>query len=168
MSSLPIIDDLSGFAPKAILIGEGQPADRVWTREEYLLLCHHMRNDNPPNEFLHVYCDSRGAPRFVKAKSPDVEKELHGRGTQSRGELDTRSQSDFILGIAKAKVDGEQLISTLTTAALTAQRHSRSRHFRSFGNIRSFYRFSPPRAAKVGICLYLVMAFIRLKTGCGF
>ena len=76
MSSLPIIDDLSGFAPKAILIGEGQPADRVWTREEYLLLCHHMRNDNPPNEFLHVYCDSNGAPRFVKAKSPDVEKRI--------------------------------------------------------------------------------------------
>ena len=76
MNSLPIIDDLSGFAPKAILIGEGQSADRVWTREEYLLLCHHMRNDNPPNEFLHVYCDSQGAPRFVKAKSPDVEKRI--------------------------------------------------------------------------------------------
>jgi hypothetical protein len=76
VNSLPIIDDLSGFAPKAILIGEGQPADRVWTREEYLLLCHHMQNDNPPNEFLHVYCDSQGAPRFAKAKSPDVEKRI--------------------------------------------------------------------------------------------
>jgi hypothetical protein len=73
---LTIIDDFSGFAPNAVLIGEGQPADRVWTREEYLLLCHHMRNDNPPNEFLHVYCDSNGAPRFVKAKSPDVEKRI--------------------------------------------------------------------------------------------
>jgi hypothetical protein len=76
VNSLPIIDDLSGFAPKAILIGEGQSADRVWTREEYLLLCHHLRNENPPNEFLHVYCDSNGAPRFVKAKSPDVEKRI--------------------------------------------------------------------------------------------
>jgi hypothetical protein len=73
---LTIIDDFSGFAPNAVLIGEGQPADRVWTREEYLLLCHHMRNDNPPNEFLHVYSDSNGAPRFVKAKSPDVEKRI--------------------------------------------------------------------------------------------
>jgi hypothetical protein len=76
VNSLPIIDDLRGFAPKAILIGEGQSADRVWTREEYLLLCHHMRNDNPPNDFLHAYCDSNGAPRFVKAKSPDVEKRI--------------------------------------------------------------------------------------------
>jgi hypothetical protein len=76
VNSLPIIDNPSGFVPTAILIGEGQPADRIWTREEYLLLCHHMRNDNPPNEFLHVYCDSNGAPRFVKAKSPDVEKRI--------------------------------------------------------------------------------------------
>ena len=76
MNSLPIIDDFSGLAPKAILIGEGQSADRVWTREEYLLLCHHLRNDNPPNEFLHAYCDSQGAPRFVKAKSSDVEKRI--------------------------------------------------------------------------------------------
>jgi hypothetical protein len=76
VNSLPTIDDLGGFASKAILIGEGQPADRVWTREEYLLLCHHLRNDNPPNEFLHVYCESSGAPRFVKAKSPDVEKRI--------------------------------------------------------------------------------------------
>jgi hypothetical protein len=34
------------------------------------------RNNNPPNEFLHVYCNSNGAPRFVKAKSPDVEKRI--------------------------------------------------------------------------------------------
>jgi hypothetical protein len=69
MNSLPIIDELSGFAPNAVLIGEGQPTDRVWTREEYLLLCNLMRNDNPADEFLHVYCDSNGVARFVKARS---------------------------------------------------------------------------------------------------
>ena len=76
VNSLPIIDDLSGFLPTAILIGEGQPADRVWTREEFVLLCNFMRNDNPADEFLQVYCDSKGAPRFVKAKSPNVEKRI--------------------------------------------------------------------------------------------
>jgi hypothetical protein len=76
VNSLPILNELSGFAPSAILIGEGNPADRIWTREKYLLPCHHMRNDNPPDEFLHVYRDSNGAPRFVKAKSPDVEKRI--------------------------------------------------------------------------------------------
>ncbi len=76
MNSLALINDLSGFAPSAVLIGEGQPADRFFTREEFVLLCNLMRNNNPPNEFLQVYCDSNGAPRFVKAKSPDVEKRI--------------------------------------------------------------------------------------------
>jgi hypothetical protein len=74
MNSLPLIDDLGGFAPSAILIGEGQPADRIWTRKEFVLLCNFMRNDNPPDEFLRVYCDSDGRSHFVKSKSATVEK----------------------------------------------------------------------------------------------
>ena len=31
MNSLSITDELSRLAPTAILIGEGQPADRIWT-----------------------------------------------------------------------------------------------------------------------------------------
>ena len=69
-----MIDDLSGFAPNTILIGEGSRGDRIFTRHEFLRLCELMLNDNPNTEFLHVYCDSEGAPRFVKAKSADVEK----------------------------------------------------------------------------------------------
>jgi hypothetical protein len=71
-----MIDDVNGFAPTALLIGEGSRADRIWTRKEFMRLCELMRNDNPPDEFLHVYCDPEGAPRFVKAKSPDVEKRI--------------------------------------------------------------------------------------------
>jgi hypothetical protein len=73
MNSLPFIDDLGGFAPSAILIGEGQPADRIWTREQFLLLCGYMRNNNPADEFLRVYRDSDGVSRFVKSKSAKVE-----------------------------------------------------------------------------------------------
>jgi hypothetical protein len=73
MNSLPIIDGLGGFVPTAVLIGEGQPADTVWTREEYVVLCEYMRNDNPPDEFLRVYRDLAGVPHFVKAKSAKVE-----------------------------------------------------------------------------------------------
>jgi hypothetical protein len=76
MSSAPIIDDLSGFAPSAILIGEGSPADRIFTRDEFVRLCELMLNDNPADEFLHAYRDSSGAPRFVKAKSAEVEKRI--------------------------------------------------------------------------------------------
>ena len=76
MSSQPIIDELSAFEPTAVLIGEGSRADRIWTRDEFLQLCDLMRNGNPANEFLHVYCDPQGAPRFVKAKSPNLEKRV--------------------------------------------------------------------------------------------
>src|SRR5262249_83548 len=73
VSSQPILDDLSGFAPTAVLIGDGSPADRIWTREDYLLLCEYMRNQNPADEFLRVYRDSEGVPHFVKSKSAKVE-----------------------------------------------------------------------------------------------
>jgi hypothetical protein len=73
VSSLPSIDDLSGFAPTAILIGEGSRADRILTREDFIRLCNLMRNDNPADEFLRVYCDSDGTAHFVKSKSAKVE-----------------------------------------------------------------------------------------------
>jgi hypothetical protein len=63
-----MIDNLDGFAPTAVLIGEGSRADRIWTRDEFLTLCDLMRNDNPQDEFLHVYRDASGTARFVKAK----------------------------------------------------------------------------------------------------
>jgi hypothetical protein len=94
VNSLPNIDDLSGFAPKAILIGEGQSADRVWTREEYLLLCHFMRNDNPANEFLHVYCNPNGDARFVKAKSANA----HARVTWAWETITGRAKHKVAVG----------------------------------------------------------------------
>jgi hypothetical protein len=74
VSSQQIIDELSGFAPTAVLIGEGSRADRIWTRDEFLELCDLMRNGNPPEEFLHVYCDPSGAARFVRAKRAQADR----------------------------------------------------------------------------------------------
>jgi len=72
VSSQPTLDDLSGFAPTAVLIGEGSPADRIWTRQDFVQVCNLMRNDNPADEFLRVYRDSEGASHFVKSKSAKV------------------------------------------------------------------------------------------------
>jgi hypothetical protein len=71
-----MIDGLDAFAPSALLIAEGSPADRILTRVEFVRLCELMRNDNPANEFLQVYIDPSGAPQFLKAKSPNVEKRI--------------------------------------------------------------------------------------------
>lgn len=69
MSELPIIDDLAGFAPTAVFLGDGCRADCVWTRQQFLTLCEYMLNGNPQDEFLHVYRDRAGTPRFVKARN---------------------------------------------------------------------------------------------------
>jgi hypothetical protein len=103
MNSLPIIDGLSGFAPNTVLIGEGRPADLVFTREEFVLLCNFMRNDNPPNEFLQVYCDLSGAPRFVKAKSPGVEKRI----TWAWDTITSRSKHKVSIGFYPWNCRGE-------------------------------------------------------------
>jgi hypothetical protein len=76
VSYLPMIEDVNGFAPTAVLIGEGSRADRIWTRDQFKHVCEVMLNGNSANEFLHVYLDPNGSPRFVKAKSPDVEKRI--------------------------------------------------------------------------------------------
>jgi hypothetical protein len=71
-----MIDDLTGFGPDAILIGEGSSADRIFTRDELVGLYELMLNGNPANEFLHAYCDSSGAPRFVKAKCAHAQRRI--------------------------------------------------------------------------------------------
>ncbi len=71
-----MIHDFNAFAPTALLIGEGFPADRILTRKEFVRICYLMRNDNPACEFLHAYRDPNGVPQFVKAKSPEVEKRI--------------------------------------------------------------------------------------------
>jgi hypothetical protein len=139
VNSLPIIDDLSGFVPTAILIGEGQRADRVWTREEFVLLCNLMRNDNPADEFLHVYCDSNGGPRFVKAKSVNVEKRITWAWDTITGKAKHKVSIGFYPWNCRGESDGRRLTSMLTTAVRPAQWRSRSRHVRSCGNIRSFH-----------------------------
>jgi hypothetical protein len=96
-------DDLSGFAPGAFLIGEGQPADRIWTREQFVSVCNLMRNGNPADEFLHVYCDSNGAPRFVKAKSPNVEKRI----TWARDTITGRAKHKVAIGFYPWNSRGE-------------------------------------------------------------
>jgi hypothetical protein len=73
VNSHVINDELNGFAPTAVLIGEGSRADRIWTRNEFVKVCHLMRNGNPADEFLRAYRDSAGAAHFVKSKSAKVE-----------------------------------------------------------------------------------------------
>jgi hypothetical protein len=120
MNSLPIIDGLSGFAPNTVLIGDGQPADRVFAREEFVLLCNFT-----------VHCD------LLKRSRRTSRKELRGHGTRSRADPNTRFQSAFIRGIVGVKAAGRPSISTHMAAGPTAQSRSPSPHSKSYAGAQS-------------------------------
>src|SRR5262245_37588144 len=57
---------ISGFVP--VRVAEAKRADLIWSEGDFLALCEHMLNENPPNHFLRVWIDkASGQPRFAKA-----------------------------------------------------------------------------------------------------
>lgn len=163
-----MIDDFSGFAPNAVLIGEGYRADRIWTRQEYLLLCDHMRNDNPPNEFLHVYCDPDGMPRFVKAKSADVEKRI----TWAWDTITGRAKHQVSIGFYPSNDRGES-----RWAAIDFDAHdggaARAKAlavaaFEIFRKDPEFSLILASSGSEGWHHMRFVRTFIRLQPGCGF
>jgi len=65
-----------GFATGCTLIGEGRPADREWTKPQFLTLCHFMLNGNGEHDFLHAYRGADGQPHFAKAKKARVNRRI--------------------------------------------------------------------------------------------
>ena len=60
---------LPTLANNCFLVGEAKRADLIWSEGDFLALCEHMLNDNPPEHFLTVWRDQiSGQARFAKAK----------------------------------------------------------------------------------------------------
>jgi hypothetical protein len=50
------------------IVGEGKRADVIWSEGDFLALCEHMLNDNPPDHFLTAWVDKEtGHAQFAKA-----------------------------------------------------------------------------------------------------
>ena len=58
---------LPGLANHFFIVGEGDRADVIWSEGDFLALCEHMLNENPPDHFLAVWIDKSGEPRWAKA-----------------------------------------------------------------------------------------------------
>jgi hypothetical protein len=59
---------LPTLANHYFIVGEAKRADAIWSEGDFLALCEHMLNDNPPNHFLAVWVDqASGQARFAKA-----------------------------------------------------------------------------------------------------
>jgi hypothetical protein len=70
MLSLPdAARQLPTLANHFFIVGEGERADVIWSEGDFLALCEHMLNENPPDQFLAVWIDKSGEPRWAKAPS---------------------------------------------------------------------------------------------------
>ncbi len=58
---------LPGLANHFFIVGEGDRADVIWSEGDFLALCEHMLNENPPDHFLAVWIGKSGEPRWAKA-----------------------------------------------------------------------------------------------------
>jgi hypothetical protein len=59
-----------------MIAGEGRPADREWTRGQFIELCRWMFNDNCEHNFMLVYRDDCGQAHFAKAKNARVDRRM--------------------------------------------------------------------------------------------
>ena len=60
------------LATNCVLIGSGEKADVVWTRNQFITICELMLNGNSETEFMLVYRDAKNQPQFKKAKKARV------------------------------------------------------------------------------------------------
>jgi hypothetical protein len=60
---------LPTLANHFFIVGEGDRADVIWSEGDFLALCEHMLNENPPDHFLAVWIDKDGKPQWAKAPS---------------------------------------------------------------------------------------------------
>jgi hypothetical protein len=59
---------LPTLANHCVIVGEGRRADVIWSEGDFLALCEHMLNQNPPDHFLTAWIDREaGQARFAKA-----------------------------------------------------------------------------------------------------
>ncbi len=90
-----------GVASKCSLVGEGEFADRAWTKEDFRLICQHMLNGNSDCDFMLVYRDNAGEPCFVKAKRAKVERRVNWAWQTITG----RSRSKVGIGFYPSNCD---------------------------------------------------------------
>jgi hypothetical protein len=68
MSSLPSAARLPALSNHCFILGEGKRANVIWSEADFLALCDHMLNENPPDHFLTAWIDKgTGQARFAKA-----------------------------------------------------------------------------------------------------
>ncbi len=70
------LDGSAELSTNCYFVGNGNRAEVLWSRDDFETLCGRMHNGNAPNDFLMVYRDDSGAPKFAKAHRADADKRV--------------------------------------------------------------------------------------------
>ena len=97
---------LPELANNCFIVGEAKRADVIWSEGDFLALCEHMLNENPPNHFLTAWidqeADKRDSQRLLSDAGPTSARAGHGLPSPERPKA--RRLSAFIHRIAEKKV----------------------------------------------------------------
>jgi len=66
MLTLSNTSRLPTLANRCFIVGHAKRADVIWSEGDFLALCEHMLNENPPNHFLAAWIEN-GEAKFAKA-----------------------------------------------------------------------------------------------------
>jgi hypothetical protein len=117
---------LPTLANNCYLVGEAKRADIIWTEGDFLALCEHMLNDNPPEHFLSVWIDKESRePQF---KKPSFRYRADKRARWAWATVTEKATvllSAFIPRMQIRNPGGPQLISMLTMESSTERGNGR-------------------------------------------
>jgi hypothetical protein len=91
----------SSSATGCDLIGDGQKADCVWTRKQFIALCEYMMNSNVETHFMHVYRDELGNAKFMKSKR----RRVHQRVTWAWDSILRKAKRSVGIGFYPSNLD---------------------------------------------------------------
>src|SRR5437667_4976626 len=104
MSALLLDPDpvLPSLGTNCVVLGHYYKADCIWTRDEFLSICEHMLNGNPPTDFLLIYRKKDGSAKFEKAKRARADR----RASWSWDTITGRARSKVGIGFYPINANG--------------------------------------------------------------
>jgi len=101
---MPLPRRLPALANNCFVVGEAKRADVIWSEGDFLALCEHMLNGNPPDHFLAAWIDSEsGQARFAKARRSRADKRARWAWATITGKAKAQTSIGFYPSNAERK-----------------------------------------------------------------
>jgi hypothetical protein len=121
---------LPTLANHCFVVGEAKRADVVWSEGDFLALCEHMLNGNPPERFLSVWLDkSSGQARFAMPRRARADK----RANWAWATITGKAKVGTSIGFYPTNADGQSRWAAIDFDAHDGDHeHARKRSLEAF------------------------------------